>query len=79
MKVEVLTVDEVKISKFRWWSNWVDIAVFDYGYCGHLLQMKISRRNAKRFKCVAYQNLGGAIHADVGQAGDLTQTNKLVT
>jgi len=54
MKVPVLQVNDVEISKFRWWSDWIDIAVFDFAGNGHLLQMKISRRNSKRFKTIPF-------------------------
>jgi hypothetical protein len=53
MKVEVLTVEQVKISRWKWWSNWIDIAVFNYECRPYLIQMRISRTNAKSFRCVS--------------------------
>jgi len=41
--VKVLTIKDVKIRKWRWWSDWIDIAVFDYAGEGHLFQMSINR------------------------------------
>lgn len=32
MKVAVLTVDDVKIRRWHWWSNWIDVAVFDLAH-----------------------------------------------
>ena len=86
MKIDVLTVpgfvrtacNDVEIKKWRWWSNWVDVAVFDhdrnYRSEGYLLQMKVSRRNGKRFKCVPLKSLIGSAHPSTSQAGHLTQT-----
>ena len=55
MKVDVITVDDeaVKIAKWRWWSNWIDIAISDYDSRPWLIQMSVSRANAKRFKAVS--------------------------
>ena len=53
-EIKVLTVDDVKIDRFRWWSNWVDVGVFTHGGDGYLLQMKISRFNAKKFITRSY-------------------------
>lgn len=60
MKVAVLTVADVQIGRWRWWSDWIDIAVFDFGYTGYLLQMKISRTNAKRFTVRAFSGVSAA-------------------
>lgn len=73
MKVDVLTVDEVTIPRWCWWSNWIDIAVFNYGSTGYLLQMQVSRRNAKRFKAVALKANYNLAHPSIGEIGNLTQ------
>ena len=52
MKVNVLQVSQVEFKKFSWWSNWVDIAVFDFGDHPYLLQMRISRTNGKQFNAI---------------------------
>ena len=75
MKVNVLTVDDVVISKFRWWSKWIDIAVFSYDYGGYLLQMKVSRNNSKRFKTTPFKSYGKLNHAKLHEAGNLTDMN----
>lgn len=73
MKVDVLTVNEISIPEWRWWSNWIDVAVFNFGGGGYLLQMKVSRRNSKRFKAVALKAAHNAAHATIAEAGDLLQ------
>ncbi|MBM7070889.1 hypothetical protein JQC92_02385 [Shewanella sp. 202IG2-18] len=51
MKVNVLQVEGATFrSKLSWWSNWVDVAVFNHGSHGYLLQMSMSRNNKKRFR-----------------------------
>ena len=72
-KVNVLTVDDVAFKKWHWWSCWIDIAVFDISpISGHtkcyLLQMRISRSNAKQFKTRAMPN-----YCKSQWVGDLTQ------
>ncbi len=73
MKVDVLVFDDVEISRYRWWSKWIDIAVFDYGSYGYLLQMKVSRNNSKKFKCIGYKAISNMAHASIHEAGDLSQ------
>jgi|GEM_PF-4500188 len=74
MKVDVITVEMVQIKKWRFWSSWIDVAVFQHGYSGYLLQMRIGRNNAKQF--TAREMAGHAAVCDVTSAGDLTQMNK---
>lgn len=57
MRIDVTTIDDVTISRWRWWSNWIDICVFEYQGGSYLVQMKISRTNSKWFKTV---RIGGA-------------------
>lgn len=52
MKVEVATVEDAKFRKWSWWSDWIDISIFDYGCMPYLVQMSVSRRNKKRFRSV---------------------------
>ena len=71
MKVDVIQIEQAKFkSRWHWWSNWIDVAVFDYDNDGHLLQMKISRSNAKKFTC---KRFGDHVSASTAQAGNLTQ------
>ena len=75
MKIDVLTVNDVEIKKWRWWSNWVDVGVFDqFAVDGYLLQMKVSRCNGKKFKCVPFKRSFSDVHPSTSQAGHLTQT-----
>lgn len=53
MKVDVLTVADVPIKRWHWWSNWIDVAVFDYQSRPYLIQMRISRTNAKQFQAIS--------------------------
>lgn len=73
MKVDVLQVAQAEFKKFSWWSNWVDVAVYNWaGDQGYLLQMKVSRTNAKRFKSRSVTGFL-ASNVSVGTIGDLTQ------
>lgn len=74
MKVDVLTVADVTIKKWRWWSDWVDVAVFDYSSRPYLLQMKISRTNAKKFRPVCMTGYWYR-QSTTGAIGNLTQMN----
>lgn len=76
MKVNVITVADVKIKKWCWWSNWIDICVFQYGYAGYLLQMRVSRNNAKQFKQRQFASTLSSANCSVLDAGDLTQMKK---
>ena len=76
MKVNVFQVEDVKFRKFAWWSNWVDVCVFNHDLEGMLLQMSISRTNSKKFKCVKFKSSLGIAYCTIGNAGDLTQMGK---
>lgn len=72
-KVNITTADNVEFGKLRWWSNWIDIAVVDWaGTSGFLIQMKISRTNAKKFKAIKLFNRFGE-NMTSHQISDLTQ------
>ncbi len=71
MKVDVLQVSGAKIGRFSWWSNWVDVSVFNYGGYGHLLQMKVSRSNKKKFRTSGFCSSYKRPHATINEAGDL--------
>ena len=72
MKVDVITVEEVPIGKWSWFSRWIDIAVFDYECRPWLVQMRVSRTNAKSFRAVS---ITGRYYKQTTaqQIGDLTQ------
>lgn len=76
-KVDVLTVDDVNIPRWRWWSCWIDVCLFDMNPDGghancHLLQMRVSRRNAKQFKAIKIPS-----YCRSEWAGDLTQMSRI--
>lgn len=49
-KVFVATiVDATFATSFSWWSNWIDVAIVNYGGTFFLIQMRISRLNKKTF------------------------------
>lgn len=52
MKVNVMVVEDIVIRRFRWWSNWIDICIYDFDGSSYLVQMRISRTNAKSFRSV---------------------------
>lgn len=72
-KVNVLTVEDAKIKRWRWWSNWVDVAVIDYAGDSYLVQMKISRTNAKAFRCRKTTGRFTVVGVSSSAIGDLTQ------
>ena len=75
MKVDVLTVADVEFGRLQWWSNWIDVAVFDYNCRPFLLQMRINRINGKQFKAIC---ITGPWYkqATACAIGDLTQMTK---
>lgn len=81
MKVEVLTNKDVTFKKWRWWSNWVDVAVFEDKHETYLLQMRVSRSNKKAFNAVSLSKstfLGwmNGVLVSPAEVGDLTQMRK---
>lgn len=74
MKVDVLHVDEATFpSRLSWWTKWIDIAVFDYGGAGYLLQMKVSRMNGKSFRSKRLAGTFSLVEVHSSTAGNLTQ------
>lgn len=47
--VPVITANDLAFKKWRWWSDWIDVCVFEDSCRTHLLQMRVSRSNAKQF------------------------------
>ncbi len=73
MKVDVITINDISLPRFRCWSNWIDVAVFNYGGTGHLLQMSVNRRNAKRFRAIPFKTWVNTAYASIETTGDLKQ------
>jgi len=74
MKVDVITVAEATFkSRWRWWSNWIDVAMFDYKYETFLIQMRVSRTNAKAFRSVCVTGDFFYRQVTTTTVGDLTQ------
>jgi hypothetical protein len=72
MKVNVLQVKDVTISRWHWWSNWIDIAIYDYECRPWLIQMRVSRTNRKQFKSVCISG-ESCKQVQLLMVGDLTQ------
>lgn len=72
MKVDVIQVAEATFPRFAWRSNWIDIAVFNHDCLPYLLQMRVSRRNAKQFRsrCMTGVNIMPRM-TNVDVVGDL--------
>ena len=72
MKVNVLQVEDAKFSsRFSFWSNWVDICVFEGRTKVYLLQMKVNRFNRKKF--ATRHLVGNGLSIFLREVGDLTQ------
>ena len=72
MKVNVLQVEDAKFSsRFSFWSNWVDVCIFESNTKVYLLQMKVNRFNRKKFATRRLTGSGIAIY--INEVGDLTQ------
>ena len=55
MKVNFVQVDKAVFRYWWcWWSDWVDICVFDYACTGYLVQMSVNRFNKKKFRAVGF-------------------------
>ncbi len=57
MELKDITDAELKFRPYRFWSDWVDMGMFNYACSGYLLQMSVNRFNGKRFKSVKLQSL----------------------
>jgi hypothetical protein len=73
MKVDVITVDQATFKRWKWWSNWVDVAVFDYNCAPYLLQMRVSRLNKKDFNAMRITGSFVYRQATCREIGDLVQ------
>jgi hypothetical protein len=49
------------------------VCVFDWSGYGYLLQMQVSRTNAKKFKAIAFKRLFMMAHPRTCNVGNLTQ------
>ena len=78
MKIPVLTAKDVEFRNWCFWTDWIDIAVFDYGHDGYLLQMKVNRFNGKRFICRKFRGAGVAVPS-VSQVEELLPMNHSIT
>lgn len=70
MKVNVLQPDQATFRRWHLWSNWIDIAIFDFASGSWLVQMSMTRSNRKRFRCVSTTGVSFA-DTRTGIIGDL--------
>lgn len=73
MKIDVLQIEDAKFIKWCFWSKWIDVAIYDYDATPFLLQMKVSRFNAKRFKSIRLTGRYAYRQALASDIGDLVQ------
>ncbi len=75
MKIDVIQAKDAKFKRFSYWSDWIDIAVFQYDYTPFLLQMRVNRFNKKKFKSI---RISGLVYRQFtpSDIGDLTQMGK---
>ena len=52
MSIKILQIEDAQFGRWAWWSNWIDFAAIDHEGEPYLVQMSMSRRNKKRFRCV---------------------------
>lgn len=58
-KLDIVQAKEIEFRPYFWWSDWIDVLVFDQENSPFLLQMKVSRFNKKKFKTISIM---GAAH-----------------
>jgi hypothetical protein len=76
MKVDVVTVDEAKFKyRWSWFSNWIDVAIFNFGGYPLLIQMQVDRMNKKIFRTVKIS----AWECQLSAIESLTQMGKTVS
>ena len=76
MKVDVVQVKDAEFRyKWSYWSMWIDVCVYKFGYDGYLLQMSVSRTNRKKFRSAPY-SASPFKSVDAGHVGDLTQMKR---
>ena len=74
MKVDVIEVSQAVFGRFSWWSNWIDVAVFNHSTEPYLIQMSVSRKNKKKFRSVKISGKQWQLRqVDVFNVGDLNQ------
>lgn len=74
MKVDVLQVKDAKFNTgFNWWSDWVDICIYDYESTPFLLQMSVSRTNKKKFRSTRISGTFAHRQVNSSTIGDLIQ------
>jgi hypothetical protein len=74
VKVDVLQVQDAKFnSGFSWWSDWVDVCIYDFESTPFLLQMSVSRTNKKKFRNARISGTFAYRQVRSSAIGDLVQ------
>ena len=73
MKVDIVQIEDATFKKWSFWSNWIDVAMFEYDATPFLLQMRVNRFNGKQFNALRITGKYVYRQATCGQIGDLTQ------
>lgn len=76
MQVNVIQAKDITFKKWRWWSDWIDIVVFEDSCRCHLLQMRVSRTNAKQFNSIPLTPIYRHLFASGFGGASLTQMEK---
>lgn len=74
MKVDILQVKDAKFNNgLSWWSEWVDICIYDFKCTPFLLQMSVSRTNKKKFRSTRISGTFAYRQVKSSTIGDLIQ------
>lgn len=76
MNVDVIQVKDAEFKRFSWWSDWVDVAVFDCNSTPFLLQMSVNRFNKKRFNAIRMTGSIAYRQSTCYEIGDLVQMER---
>ncbi len=74
MELKDITEANLKFRSYRYWSDWVDMGLFNYGGDGYLLQMSVSRFNGKKFRGVPLKKITNLAHPNYAEVSNGTST-----
>jgi len=52
MELSDIKTADIKFRRFHFWSDWVDMGMFNFCSRGYLMQMSVNRFNKKRFLAI---------------------------
>lgn len=68
--VPLIQADEAKFRRFRFWSDWSDLCVFQSGFTSYLLQMRVNRFNRKDFLVTKLGNPFSTVSVELAHLPD---------